>query len=50
MNTKNIKIESKSEQKNENKQVMQLRHGIVEVKRELKHHEKLPMTKAHPQK
>jgi hypothetical protein len=50
MNTKNMKIESKSEQKREDKQVMQLRHGIVEVKRELKQHEKLPMTKAHPQK
>ena len=48
MNTKNM--ESKSEQKREDKEVMQLRHGIVEVKRELKQHEKLPMTKAHPQK
>jgi hypothetical protein len=45
---KNIKIESKAKQKREDKQFMQLRHGLVEVKRELKQHEKLPMNKAHP--
>jgi len=47
---KNIKIESKAEQKREDKQFIQLRHGLIEVKRELKQHEKLPMNKAHPQK
>jgi len=50
MNTKNMEIESKATQKREDKEFMQLRHGLVEVKRELKKHESLPMNKAHPQK
>jgi hypothetical protein len=40
--------ESKSMQKRENKEMITLRNGIFEVKRELKKHEKEPMDKAHP--
>jgi hypothetical protein len=40
--------ETKSEQKRENKEMITLRNGIFEVKRELKKHEKEPMDKAHP--
>ena len=50
MNTKNMEIESKSQQKKEDKEFMQLRHGLVEVKRDLKKHESMPMNKAHSQK
>ncbi len=50
MNTKNMEIESKTTQKREDKEFMQLRHGLIEVKRELKQHEKLPINKAHPKK
>ncbi len=50
MNTKNMELESKATQKREDKEFMQLRNGLVEVKRELVKHEKLPMNKAHPQK
>lgn len=42
--------ESKSMQKRENKEMIMLRNGIFEVKRELKKHEKEPMNKAHPMK
>ena len=35
-------------QKRENKEMITLRNGIFEVKRELKKHEKEPMDKAHP--
>ena len=48
MNTKNMEIESKSQQKKEDKEFLQLRNGIIEVKRDLKKHEALPMNKAHP--
>jgi hypothetical protein len=40
--------ESKSMQKREDKEMITLRNGIFEVKRELKKHEKEPMDKAHP--
>jgi len=40
--------ESKSMQKRENKEMITLRNGIFEVKRELRKHEKEPMDKAHP--
>jgi hypothetical protein len=50
MNTKNMKVESKSMQKKEDKQILNMRNGIIEVKRELRQHEKMPMDKAHPQK
>jgi hypothetical protein len=40
--------ESKSIQKQENKEMITLRNGIFEVKRELRKHEKEPMDKAHP--
>ena len=42
--------ESKAMQKRENKEMIELRNGIFEVKRELKKHEKEPMNKAHPMK
>jgi hypothetical protein len=47
---KNEEIESKSMQKREDKQMIQLRSGLFELKRELKKHEKEPMNKAHPAK
>ena len=47
---KNEEIESKSMQKKENNQMIQLRSGLFELKRELKKHEKEPMNKAHPMK
>lgn len=40
--------ESKSMQKREDKEMITLRNGIFEVKRELRKHEKEPMDKAHP--
>jgi len=40
--------ESKSMQKRENKEIITLRNGIFEVKKELRKHEKEPMDKAHP--
>ena len=40
--------ESKSMQKREDKEMITLRNGIFEVKRELRKHEKEPMNKAHP--
>ena len=40
--------ETKKEEKRENKEIIQLRNGIFEVKRELKKHESEPMNKAHP--
>lgn len=43
-------MESKAMQKRENKEMITLRNGIYEVKRELKKHEKEPMNKAHPMK
>jgi hypothetical protein len=42
--------ETKAQQKSENKEMMQLRNGVYELKRELKKHEKEPMNKAHPMK
>ena len=45
-----VEMESKATQKKENKEFLNLRNGIVEVKRELVKHEKMPMAKAHPQK
>jgi hypothetical protein len=42
-----VEMESKRMQKREDKQMIQLRNGIIEVKRELVKHEKLPMDKAH---
>ena len=42
--------ESKAMQKRENKEMIALRNGIFEVRRELKKHEKEPMNKAHPMK
>lgn len=47
---KNEEIESKSTEKREDKEMIQLRNGIFEVKRELKKHENEPMNKAHPMK
>lgn len=40
--------ETKSHEKAEHKEMMQLRSGVFELKRELKKHEKEPMNKAHP--
>jgi len=42
--------ETKKEEKREDKEMIQLRNGIFEVKRELKKHESEPMNKAHPMK
>jgi hypothetical protein len=49
-NEKHEEIESKAMQKKENKEMMQLRSGVFELKRELKKHEGKPMNKAHPMK
>jgi len=49
-NEKHEEIESKAMQKKEDKQMMQLRSGVFELKRELKKHEGKPMNKAHPMK
>ena len=40
--------ESKSMQKREDKEMITLRNGVFELKRELRRHEKEPMDKAHP--
>ena len=47
-NEKHKKIESKTMQKKENKQMIQMRSGLFELKKELKKHEGKPMNKAHP--
>ena len=51
-NEKHEELESKAMQKKENKQMIQLRSGLYELKRELKKelkkHEGKPMNKAHP--
>ena len=47
---KHEEIESKATQKREDKQMIQLRNGLFELKKELKKHEKEPMNKAHPTK
>ena len=47
-NEKHEEVESKAMQKKENKEMLQLRNGIYELKRELKKHEREPMNKAHP--
>jgi hypothetical protein len=49
-NEKKEEVESKAMQKKENKQMIQMRSGIFELKRELKKHESEPMNKAHPMK
>jgi hypothetical protein len=45
-----MEMETKAQQKKEDKQFIQLRHGLIEVKRDLKKHKEMPMDKAHPQK
>ena len=47
---KNEEIESKSTEKREDKEMIQLRNGLFELKKELKKHESEPMNKAHPAK
>ena len=47
---KHEEIESKAMQKKEDKQMIQLRNGVYELKKELRKHEKEPMNKAHPMK
>lgn len=49
-NEKHEAKESKAIQKKEDKEMLQLRSGIFELKRELKKHEGEPMNKAHPAK
>jgi len=49
-NEKHEEVESKSMQKKENKEMIQLRSGLFELKKELKKHENEPMNKAHPMK
>jgi hypothetical protein len=41
-------VEIAKQQKSENTQMIQLRHGLITVKKELAKHEKMPMNKAHP--
>ena len=48
MNTKKMEVEGAKQQKTENNQFIQLRHGLITVKKELAKHEKMPMNKAHP--
>ena len=45
---KHEEIESKAMQKKENKEMIQMRSGLFELKKELKKHEGKPMDKAHP--
>ena len=40
--------ETKETQKREDKEMLQLRNGVYELKRELKKHESEPINKAHP--
>jgi hypothetical protein len=40
--------ETKAQQKREDKEIITLRNGIYELKKELRKHEKEPMDKAHP--
>jgi len=47
-NEKHEEVESKAMQKKEDKQMIQMRSGLFELKRELKKHEGKPMNKAHP--
>ncbi len=47
---KNEEVESKSTEKREDKEMIQLRNGLFELKKELKKHENEPMNKAHPAK
>ena len=42
--------ETKKEEKREDKEIIQLRNGLFELKKELKKHESEPMNKAHPAK
>ena len=49
-NEKHEEVESKAMQKKEDNQMIQLRSGLFELKRELKKHEGKPMNKAHPMK
>ena len=49
-NEKHEEVESKAMQKKEDKQMIQMRSGIFELKKELKKHEGKPMNKAHPMK
>lgn len=49
-NEKHEEVESKAMQKKEDKQIIQMRSGLFELKRELKKHEGKPMNKAHPMK
>jgi len=47
---KHEEFESKTTQKREDKQMITLRNGVYELKKELKKHENEPMNKAHPMK
>jgi hypothetical protein len=49
-NEKHEEVESKAMQKKEDKQMIQMRSGLFELKRELKKHEGKPINKAHPMK
>jgi hypothetical protein len=49
-NEKHEEIESKATQKREDKQIIELRNGVYELKKELRKHESEPMNKAHPMK
>ena len=42
--------ETKKEEKREDKEMIQLRNGLFELKKELKKHENEPMNKAYPAK
>lgn len=47
-NEKKEEVESKATQKREDKEMIQLRNGLFELKKELRKHESEPMNKAHP--
>ena len=47
-NEKHEAKESKAMQKKEDKQMIQMRSGLFELKKELKKHEGKPINKAHP--
>ena len=47
-NEKNEANESKAMQKREDKEMITLRNGVYELKKELRKHESEPMNKAHP--
>ena len=48
MKAKSFVMESKKHERQEEKALLKLHNAVFEVKKELKKHEKEPMSKAHP--